>query len=181
MDESIEIFNSSSILTLDEVLFYGLNPLFVLRHSDRYSNSDLTGYIVKKLFHTVKNRPRWSVIRARAKEGGILAKGYSKLRSEIWENLKRQRGSATSDSSPRVVLPAELLKKRSNTDFKSYLGIFTFNPKMLANQEDAIRIVKEMGISYAMIWVRVARPYFELYKLKKFRWAIKMKKLPTKL
>ncbi|EMO41379.1 DUF1574 domain-containing protein [Leptospira noguchii] len=167
MDESIEIFNSSSILTLDEVLFYGLSPLFVLRHLDRYSYSDLTGFIVKKLFHTVKNRPRWSVIRARAKDGGILAKGYSKLRYEIWENLKRQRGSATSDSSPRVVLPAELLKKRSNTDFKSYLGTFTFNPKMLANQEDAIRIVKEMGISHAMIWVRVARPYFELYKTKK--------------
>ncbi|EMN30883.1 PF07611 domain protein [Leptospira interrogans serovar Pyrogenes str. L0374] len=90
MDESIEIFNSSSILTLDEVLFYGLSPIFVFRHLDRYSYSDLTGYIVKKLFHTAKNRPRWSVIRARAKDGGILAKGYSKLRSEIWENLKNK-------------------------------------------------------------------------------------------
>ncbi|EMJ93639.1 DUF1574 domain-containing protein [Leptospira alstonii] len=167
MDESIEIFNSSSVLTLDEVLFYGLSASFVFRHVDRYSSSDLTGYISKKLFHTTKNRPRLNVIRARAKDGGILAKGYSELRSKIWENLKKQRGSATSDASPRIVLPSELLKKRSNTDFKSYLSPFTFNSKMLANQEDAIRIVKEIRVPYATIWVRVARPYFELYKTRK--------------
>ncbi|TGL83577.1 DUF1574 domain-containing protein [Leptospira yasudae] len=167
MDESIEIFNSSSVLTLDEVLFYGLSASFVFRHADRYSSSDLTGYIAKKLFHTHKNRPRIGVIRARAKNGGVLAAGYSKLRTTIWENLKKQRGSATSDASPRIVLPAELLKKRSNTDFKSYLTPFTFNPKMLANQEDAIRIVKESKVPFATIWVRVSRPYFELYKTQK--------------
>ncbi|AOP34196.1 hypothetical protein A0128_10270 [Leptospira tipperaryensis] len=167
MDESIEIFNSSSVLTLDEVLFYGLSASFVFRHADRYSSSDLTGYIGKKLFHTLKNRPRWNVIRARAKEGGAMAKGYSKLRDEITENLKRQRGSATSDSSPKIVLSPELLKKRSNTDFKSYLTPFTFNPKMMSNQEDAISIAKGLGVPYATIWVRVSRPYFELYKTRK--------------
>ncbi len=167
MDESFEIFNSSSVLTLDEVLFYGLSPSFVFRHADRYSSSDLTGFIGKKLFHTLKNRPRWNVIRARVKDGGAMAKGYSKLRDEITENLKKQRGSATSDSSPKIVLSPELLKKRSNTDFKSYLTPFTFNPKMMSNQEDAISIAKGLGVPYATIWVRVSRPYFELYKTKK--------------
>ncbi|PJZ56731.1 DUF1574 domain-containing protein [Leptospira barantonii] len=181
MDESIEIFNSSSVLTLDEVLFYGLSPSFVFRHVDRYSSSDLTGYIAKKIFNTHKNRPRWNVIRARAKEGGTLAKGYSKLRFEISENLKTQRGSATSDASPRIVLPPELLKKRSNTDFKSYLTPFTFNPKMLANQEDAIRIVKESGVAYATIWVRVSRPYFELYKTRKVLTNEKDEKTPYEI
>ncbi|TGK38670.1 DUF1574 domain-containing protein [Leptospira gomenensis] len=181
MDESIEIFNSSSVLTLDEVLFYGLSPWFVLRHANRYSSSDLTGFIGKKLFHTLKNRPRLNVIRARAKDGGFLAKGYSRLRSEIGENLRKQRGSATSDASPRIVLASELLKKRSNTDFKSYLTPFTFNPKMLANEEDAIRIIREIGVPYATIWVRVARPYFELYKTKKVMTEEKREKTPYEI
>ncbi|MDI7224878.1 DUF1574 domain-containing protein [Leptospira santarosai] len=181
LDESIEIFNSSSVLTLDEVLFYGLSPSFVFRHADRYSSSDLTGYVAKKLFHTHKNRPRFSVIRARAKDNGLLAAGYSKLRSTIWENLRNQRGSATSDASPRIVLAAELLKKRSDTDFKSYLTPFTFNPKMLANQEDAIQIIKEIGVPFATIWVRVARPYFELYKTRKVPTNEKEEKTPYEI
>ncbi|XDD48767.1 DUF1574 domain-containing protein [Leptospira sp. WS92.C1] len=181
LDESIEIFNSSSVLTLDEVLFYGLSPSFVFRHAERYSSSDLTGYIGKKLFHTLKNRPRLNVILARTKDGGVLAKEYSKLRANIWKNLKEQKGSATSNISPRVVLPTELLKKRANTDFKSYLTPFTFNPSMMANEEDAIRIVKKIQVPYATIWVRVGRPYFELYKTRKVMTVEKEEKTPYEI
>ncbi|PKA15428.1 DUF1574 domain-containing protein [Leptospira haakeii] len=166
LDQSLEIYNKTPVLALDEVLIHGLSSEFILRHWTKYSREELSVFISKHLFHTYRDRPKLWRISERMQNSSALAKVYKAAVQEILTALKEEKGS-----TPRELVNQkhtdEQLVQASETDFSSYLKPYTFHTNMFEMQKDSIRILKEYNVPYATIWVKVARPYFNLYMNRK--------------
>ncbi|PJZ68117.1 hypothetical protein CH373_17875 [Leptospira perolatii] len=166
IDQSIEVFNKTPILGLDEVLVYGIPISFMIRHWNYYSTSDWSTVISKGLFHTYRDRPKLAVILDRMKNHSELANMYHNAKDVIVTNLRLEKGSYSSDINMKKALAYDLLLKRSESDFLSYMSPYTFYSEMMDMQKESIRILKKQNIPYATIWVRVSRPYYKLYSSK---------------
>lgn len=161
IDDSIEAFNLSARIKIDEVLVNGVDFPFILKHSSRYTSKEITNFIAKRLFKTYQYRPKLETVLQRLKDNSAIAKNYQQWRIKIAEKLKEERGSASSDISANATSSPELVLKYSEGDFHSYIEPFTFNENMLEFQKDNFKILKELGVKNATISVRVARPYFK--------------------
>ncbi|EPG75739.1 PF07611 family protein [Leptospira fainei serovar Hurstbridge str. BUT 6] len=166
LDESLEIFNKTPNLALDEVLIYGVSPGFLLRHWNRYSKEQWSIFLSKRMFHSYRDRPKLWRVRERLKNDSYWANNYAAAVVNTLESLADQKGS-TSREANVIKLPQDQLIKRSESDFQSYLSPYTFHYDMLEMQRDSVELLKKAGIPYATIWVRVARPYFKLYGTRK--------------
>jgi hypothetical protein len=161
VDDSVEAFNFTARIKIDEVLVNGLDFPFILKYRSRYTSKEITNFIAKRLFKTYQYRPKLDTILQRLRNNSEIAKHYRQWRIQIAGKLKEERGSASSDISANATSSKELVLKYSEGDFHSYIDPFTFNENMLAFQKDNFRILKELGVSHSAIWVRVARPYFQ--------------------
>ena len=161
VDNSVEAFNFTARIKIDEVLVNGLDFPFILKYRSRYTSKEITNFIAKRLFKTYQYRPKLDTILQRLRNNSEIAKHYRQWRIQIAGKLKEERGSASSDISANATSSKELVLKYSEGDFHSYIDPFTFNENMLAFQKDNFRILKELGVSHSAIWVRVARPYFQ--------------------
>ncbi|TGK00575.1 DUF1574 domain-containing protein [Leptospira semungkisensis] len=179
LDQSLEIYNKTPVLALDEVLVYGLSTDFILKYWSRYTREELSVFIAKHLFHTYRDRPKMWRIMERAKNSSALAGVYKEGVRKVLEVLKAQRGSTPTERT-KVKNTDEQLAKASESDFGSYLVPYTFHQDMFAMQEDSIRLLKQYQVPYATIWVRVARPYFALYGSKKVQ-TIEGEKTPLEI
>lgn len=160
LDDAVEAFNFTARIKIDEVLVNGLDFPFILKYRNRYTSREITNFIAKKLFKTYQYRPKLDTVIQRMKNDGAIVKVYRDWREKIAKKLKEERGSASSDISANATSPAELVQKFSMGDFHSYIEPFTFNENMLEFQKDNFRILKELNVKHAAIWVRVAKPYF---------------------
>ncbi len=160
IDDAVEAFNSTARIKIDEVLVNGVDFPFILKHRSRYTSKEITNFIAKRLFKTYQYRPKLDTILQRLRDNSAIAKNYQQWRIKIAEKLKEERGSASSDISANATSSTELVLKYSEGDFHSYIEPFTFNENMLEFQKDNFRILKELGVRNATIWVRVAKPYF---------------------
>ncbi len=166
LDQSLEIYNKTPVLALDEVLVYGLSFDFILRHFTRYSREELSVFLSKRLFHIYRDRPKLWRIQERMKNSSAEAKVYEGGVQKVLDMLKLEKGSTPRDLTP-LKQTEEHISKLSEGDFSSYLVPYTFHDDMFAMQKDSVQYLKMAKIPYATIWVRVARPYFQMYGSKK--------------
>lgn len=164
LDHSIELYNSRNKLQIDEVLLNGIDGLFLFRHINRYSSAEVSDFISKRLFQVYKYRPGLSTIIERTKNNYFELERYRKWRQDIKSRLRSERGSASllSLANANMYASENDLKKMSEGDFQTYLGSFQLKQSVLEFQKENVRILKEMNISYAAIWVRLSRPYLNL-------------------
>ncbi len=161
VDNSVEAFNLTAYIKIDEVLVNGLDFPFILKYRSRYTSKEITNFIAKRLFKTYQYRPKLETVLQRMKNDFLIVKHYREWRKQIAEKLVEERGSASSDISANASSSEELVLRYSEGDFHSYIEPFTFNEHMLAFQNDNFTILKELGVKHSAIWVRVARPYFK--------------------
>ncbi len=160
LDQSVEAYNSSAVISLDDVLTNGLSISFVLRHADKYSSSQITTLIAKRMFKTYHYRPKLGTILDRMKNDYAILKGYRALRANLKKSLKEGKGSAMTPGSSAGVLPDEMLRKSSWGDFHSYMVPFHFKDQPMFFLGKSYEILDKMNIPHAAIWVRVSRPYY---------------------
>lgn len=166
LDQSMEIYNKTPVLALDEVLVYGVSPGFLFRHWNRYSKEEWSVFLSKRMFHMYRDRPKLWRIKERLKNNSYWANNYAEAVVQTLNTLQDQKGSTARDASV-VALAEDQLIKRSESDFQSYLNPYTFHTDMLDMQRDSVRLLKNAKIPYATIWVRIARPYYKLYGTRK--------------
>lgn len=166
LDQSLEIYNRTPVLALDEVIVYGLSTGFFLRHITNYSREEISVFLSKRLFHTYRDRPKIARSVERLKNDSKLAKVYLNGVRLILEMLKKEKGSTPRDLTP-LKQRQETISEMADSSFSSYLTPYVFHSGMLEMQTNSVRLLKESGIPYATIWVKVASPYFKLYGSKK--------------
>ncbi len=166
IDNSIEGYNKRPSIKIDECLVNGLSPGFVFRHFTRYNQTELAGFIAKRLFRTYQYRPKLDTILERMKNNAEVVVAYRAWRKKVMDDLIRERGSASSQTSGNMTSTEEFIIKYAVGDFNSYLTPYEFLETMYDFQKDNYRILKEMQIPHAGIWVRVAPSYFQLIKEK---------------
>lgn len=164
VDDSLEVFNFTSYIKLDEVLINGIDFPFILRYWNRYTSKEITNFLAKRLFMTYQYRPKLDTVLQRLKNNSAIAKNFIEWKRIIMERLKIERGSASSDISGNLSSSDDLVLRYSDGDFHSYVEPYTFNQNMLDFQEDNFKILNELGVKRAGIWVRIARPYFGYIK-----------------
>lgn len=160
LDQSIEAYNSSAAISLDDVLTNGLTIGFVLRHWEYYSRNQISTLLAKRMFKTYHYRPKTSTIRDRIKNDFAILKAYRKLRENLKKRLQEGRGSAKTPGVSAGVMPPEQLKKSSWGDFHSYLVPFRLQGHPKYFLEESYKILDRMNIPHAAIWVRLSRPYY---------------------
>lgn len=166
IDSAIEFFNQTPLIKLDESLVNGLEVNFVLRYANRYSRSEISGFLAKRLFKTYQYRPKLNTILERMKNNSQIQKAYLKWRSEVSERLILERGSASSEFYKNSTQTESVIQKYAEGDANSYLTPFQFNQDILSFQRDNLLILKELGVPGALIMVRVAPAFFNNYKTK---------------
>ncbi len=166
VDSSLEFYNLTPIIKLDESLVNGLEVNFVLRYANRYSKSELSNFISKRLFKTYQYRPKLSTILQRTKNNFDILISYREWRKQVFEKLIAERGSASSEFYKNKTQTDEIISKYAVGDTNSYLTPFVFNEDILKFQRDNLSILKELGVPSAFIMVRVAIPFFNFYKTK---------------
>ena len=164
VDNSIEAFNFTAYITLDEVLVNGIDFAYLIKHWNRYTSKNITNFIAKRLFKTYQYRPKLETILQRLKNDSAVAKNFGQWKIIISDRLRIERGSASADISGNISSSDELVQRYSEGDFHSYIEPYTFNQNMLEFQADNFRILNELNVKHAAIWVRVARPYFGYIK-----------------
>jgi len=160
-DQSVELYNASATLKVDETLTNGLEVSFVLRHFNLFSTDDVSTLIAKRMFRSYQYRPKLEVIIARAKQKEKFLYSYRELRNNLLARLNQNRGSAMTPGTHQAILPAELLKKSSLGDFHSYLVPFKFSENTLTFLDKSIEIAKKLKVPTATIWVKLSLPYLE--------------------
>ncbi|PJZ66484.1 DUF1574 domain-containing protein [Leptospira wolffii] len=163
LDQSLEIYNRTPLLALDEVIVYGVSVDFVLRHLSTYSREEISVFLSKRLFHTFRDRPKLWRVMERLKNDSAEADMYRNGVHKVLDMLEKEKGSTPRELTP-LKQAEETIVTMSDSDFSSYLRPYTFYPDMLSVQTESVRLLQKANIPYATIWVRVARPYFELYK-----------------
>lgn len=168
LDSSPEVYNQTPFIKIDETLINGLDFSFIIRYAARYKSSDITNFLSKRMFGTYRYRPKLNTILERMKDDSKIVKQYRNWRKSIKDKLKKERGSASSDVTENYTSPPEIIKKFAEGDYRSYLTPYKFSKNMLIFHKDNVRILKKMGIPHAIVWVKVAKPYYELVKTKTF-------------
>lgn len=167
LDNSVEAFNKTPLIKIDECLANGLDFWFILRYATRYTQSEVSSFIAKRLFRTYQYRPKIDTILSRMKDDFAVLKQYREWRKQIMKNLIENKGSASPQISGNQTSTEEFILKYAEGDYNSYLNPFTYNENMEKFQKDNLRILKEMQIPAAGIWVKIASPYFKLIKERK--------------
>ncbi|GBF50238.1 hypothetical protein LPTSP4_17620 [Leptospira ryugenii] len=160
-DHSVELYNSSATLSVDETLTNGLDVFFVLRHFKLFRSDEISTLIAKRMFRSYQFRPKLEVILKRAMNKEKYVYTYRDLRNNLFDRLTKNQGSAMTPGTHQAVLPEELLKKSARGDFHSYLVPFRFSNSTLEFLDQSIQITKEMSIPCATIWVRLSLPYMD--------------------
>lgn len=160
-DHSVEMFNASATLKVDETLTNGLNVSFVLKHFSLFSIDDISTLIAKRMFRAYQYRPKLEVILTRAKNKENMLIPYRMLRNNLMAKLKKGKGSAMTPGTHEAVLPPELLKKSAYGDFHSYLVPFRFSENILTFTNKSLELAKKLGVPSAVIWVRLSLPYMD--------------------
>ncbi|TGN19446.1 DUF1574 domain-containing protein [Leptospira idonii] len=160
-DHSVELYNSSATLKVDETLTNGLDVLFVLKHFNLFSTDEISTLIAKRMFRTYQYRPKLETILARSKKKESFLYPYRELRNNLMERLDKGKGSAITPGTHQAVLPLELLKKSALGDFHSYLVPFRFSENALSFLDQSIDLSKRLGVPSAVIWVRLSLPYMD--------------------
>ncbi len=160
-DQSVELYNDSATLKVDETLTNGLEVNFVFRHFSLFSTDEISTLIAKRMFRAYQYRPKLEVILARNKQKDKFLYPYREMRKNLFAKLDQNRGSAKTPGTHEGTLPEELLKKSSLGDFHSYLVPFQFSENTLAFLDEAIQISKHLEVPSATIWVRLSLPYLE--------------------
>lgn len=163
-DHSVELYNESATLKVDETLTNGLDVSFVLRHFDLFTTDEISTLIAKRMFRAYQYRPKLEVIIGRARQKEKFLYSYRELRNSLMARLNANRGSAMTPGTHQAVLPEELLKKSSRGDFQSYLVPFKFSENTLTFLDKSIQIAKALNVPSATIWVRLSLPYLEHIK-----------------
>jgi len=162
VDQSVEAYNSAAVISLDDVLTNGLSVSFVLRHANKYSTSEISTLLAKRMFKTYHYRPKMATVLARVKDDFAILKSYRELRAGLKKSLKEGKGSAMTPGSSAGVMPEEMLKKSSWGDFHSYMVPFHFKDQPMYFLNLSYQILDQMEIPHAAIWVRLSRPYYSL-------------------
>ncbi len=163
-DHSVELYNASATLKVDETLTNGLDVSFVLRHFKLFTTDEISTLIAKRMFRSYQYRPKLEVIIARAKQKEKFLYSYRELRNNLLNRLNENRGSAMTPGTHQAILPEELLKKSSRGDFLSYLVPFEFSENTLSFLDQSIQIAKRLQVPSATIWVRLSLPYLDHIK-----------------
>ncbi|MCB1180144.1 MAG: DUF1574 family protein, partial [Leptospiraceae bacterium] len=166
IDNAVEAYNKVPTIKIDECLINGLTPGFVFRYFNRYNKTELSSYIAKRLFRTYQYRPKISTIQARMKNDFQLLYVYREFRKKVMDELIKERGSASPSLSGNSTSSDEQILKYAVGDFNSYMTPYEFLDTMFEFQKDNYRILKELGVPHAGIWVRVAPSYLKLIKEK---------------
>ncbi len=166
VDSSLEFYNLTPLIKLDESLVNGLELSFVLRYANRYSKSELSNFLSKRLFKTYQYRPKLNTILQRMKDNFAILEAYRGWRKQVLEKLILERGSASSEFYKNKTQTEEIISKYAVGDTNSYLIPFTFHEDILSFQRDNLQILKDMKLSSAFIMVRVAPSFFNFYKTK---------------
>ncbi len=164
VDSSLELFNLTPIIKLDESLANGLDLNFVLRYANRYSRSEISSFLSKRLFRTYQYRPKLNTILQRTKNNFEVLIGYRAWRKQVFERLMIERGSASSEFYKNKTQPEETILKYALGDANSYLTPYNFNEDVLQFQEDNLHILHDLKVPSALIMVRVAPSFFEQYQ-----------------
>ncbi len=164
VDSSLELFNLTPMIKLDESLANGLDVNFVLRFANRYSRSEISSFLSKRLFRTYQYRPKLNTVIQRSKNNFEVLIGYRAWRMQVFEKLKEERGSASSEFYKNKTQAEETILKYAKGDANSYLTPYNFNEDVLSFQVDNLKIIKDLDIPSAIIMVRVAPSFFEQYK-----------------
>lgn len=162
LDQSVEAYNSAAVISLDDVLTNGLSVSFVLRHSKNYSSSEISTLLAKRMFKTYHYRPKMATVLARVKDDFAILKSYRELRAGLKKSLKDGKGSAMTPGTSSGIMPDEMLKKSSWGDFHSYMVPYHFKDQPMYFLGLSYKILDEMNIPKAAIWVRLSRPYYTL-------------------
>ncbi len=161
LDQSMEVYNAGKLLTLDDVLVYGVSVPFFIKHFFHYSRTEIATFLSKRLFLTYLYRPKLDTIKNRFKNQSKEYHDFMNLRILLKSRLSEGRGSAMTPGTYESVLSDELLKKSAYGDYFTYFSPYRFDSKILDWQTRNIDILKNNNIPFAFIWVRVSRPYFE--------------------
>lgn len=160
LDQSVEAYNGTATITLDDVLTNGLSIGFVLRHWENYSSAQITTLLAKRMFKTYHYRPKLTTILQRIENDYAILHSYRKLRSDLMGRLNEGRGSAYTPGTFGGVMAPEMLKQSAWGDFHSYLVPFHFQNQPMYFLGKSYQILDRMGVPHAAIWVRLSRPYF---------------------
>lgn len=167
LDNSVEAFNKRPLIKIDECLANGFDFSFILRYAGRYTQSEISSFTAKRLFRTYQYRPKLDTILSRMKNNFEVLHQYREWRKQVMVNLVKERGSASSQLSGNSTSSEEFILKYAEGDFNSYLTPYEYMDNTELFQRDNLRILSEMQIPRAGIWVRVAPAYFRLIKEKK--------------
>ncbi|MCB1189854.1 MAG: DUF1574 domain-containing protein [Leptospiraceae bacterium] len=167
IDASIEVFNQTPVIKLDEVLLNGVDFSFVFRYWNRYSPNDRNNFIAKRLFRLYQYRPKFNIILSRLKDDGRFVRIFENFRKEVRQKLKKERGSATSEMKASHTSSKEFIRNNAEFTYLSYITPYTFSDSMLAFLQDDILILQKMKVPHAVILVRIAPPYYNIIKTKK--------------
>ena len=167
LDNSLEAFNKTPLIKIDECLANGFDFSFILRYYRRYTQSEINSFFAKRLFRTYQYRPKLETILSRMKNNFEILHHYREWRKKVMDNLIQQRGSASSQLSGNMTSSEEFIIKYAEGDYNSYLTPFEYMESMELFQKDNLRILSQMQIPHAGIWVKVAPAYFKLIKEKK--------------
>jgi hypothetical protein len=162
MDASIEMFNLSSVIKVDESLLNGLDVFFVLKHHQNYSRSEVSNFLAKKLFKTYQYRPKLNTIRQRIKNNFEVLNAYRLWRKDIFDRLIKERGSASSNFYQNPINSDEEILKFARGDFQAHLTPFTYSSGMENFIREDLKKVNQLRIPAALIMVRVSKAYFGL-------------------
>lgn len=168
VDNSVEAFNRTPVIKIDESLVNGLDFPFLFRFWDRYSKNELSNFTAKRMFRTYQYRPKLDVIIERSKNNFAILNHYREWRTKVMDNLIRERGSASGDSK-NMTAPPELILKYANGDYNSYISNYEFHEDMFLFQKENLEILKKLNIPSAGIWVKVASPYMDLILSKPYK------------
>ena len=167
LDTSLEVYNLTPIIKIDESLINGLSAGFVFRNSYRYSKTEISNFIAKRLFRTYQYRPKLSTILYRTANNFQVLYAYRAWRKEVFDRLVVERGSATSDFYQNRSNPDDVIQKYAKGDYNSYLVNFQYNDGMEDFFKESLEITKNLGVPSAFIMVRIAPMYFEMMKTEK--------------
>lgn len=168
IDTSIEVFNLTPVIKLDEVLLNGVDIGFVLRYWNRYSPKERNNFIAKRLFRLYQYRPKLNTIMQRIKNEQIVPV-FSQFRKDVREKLKAERGSASADIKASHTSSKEFIRNNAEFTYRSYITPYTFSESMLEFLKDDVLVLKRMEVAYATILVRIAPPYYKLIKTKQIK------------
>ena len=172
IDHSLEVYNKKPKIQLDEVLIHGVSLPFVLKYYSRYSSKEIKNVISKRFFKTYQYRPKWKTAKGRIRDNYKGLNEFKKLRGEIRTRLKLERGSALpleERNKKNAIEDIKRMERLAMGNFNSYINPYIYSYEMEAMQRDVIYSIKEQQIPFALIWVKVSKPYFNLYKTKKFQ------------